>query len=905
MKIYSLIGVALILSIIGTSIFVDVNAITEINPMNSEVNNKLPQGLSPTAISITKDGRYAYLSFDLAEVIFKINLGDFTINAVADLSGYFPAECQVMVLDATESKLFAYSPPNQKLLVIDTQTMTIIHTIGNITLVDIVKSQYGHFLIAPTGGGTVYFVNTDTYEVSQITYPEAFFINIKESSSDQTKWYVLSLPPPHNTATVGIYDYAEKTWSFSVNITLHSSNEALFDFEVLPNEQKLYINTMGGWYPEYHSYGWLYSVDLVGGKGVNVIPVDGDAGCTKSSLDSKFLYVGTGWPIPNDNNILVFDTTLDSNIGKIDLGQTIYGWSYTQVNVLQLDPIQPNILYATVTDANSFLKINLDTLSLVNKIVFNAESYHPHFFVKQANQEFGYVLIRRSANAFKLNLQNKTIDGIVTFPSIRKDSFNFDVAINDVGTAFIAQGESILEVNANDMSLITRHQLPTGFGGVWSYVLSNDQKSLYSIWQNQTRGNFPNTFLAIDASNFQVKAQLKLEGGAFSDKPFELPDDSKLYAFGGMPNGAATIYAIDTKNYTVQKTITFNDSNLPGISAGPFYPVSYDPNTHSLFVGATYVVLVIDTQTDMIKKVIQLSDSAKAVDLDPSQLTVINADGLLFNPKENCLYIAHYDRSYVSIYNLTSNQFLPIAIDLEGFAPGMLFANADFSKIYCLLGRSDSISVIDTVSKTLEKVIDLHSSLYVTTRVVNVQVFAKNYQIGVSSNSSVSEVNFNLASKQISLKTMGSSFTFPFLFNFNVSFPNELLTGNIAVAVDGTPLTSIIRNSNGTHTALYFDYEFQGEKTIQITASETSVPTSTPTPSTPSPTNTQTPTTQPTQPTSQPSNPTTSPSTPKPTPQIPEFTLITAVLILFAVTISLIMVKKVCSSNEFYNMFHH
>jgi hypothetical protein len=54
-----------------------------------------------------------------------------------------------------------------------------------------------------------------------------------------------------------------------------------------------------------------------------------------------------------------------------------------------------------------------------------------------------------------------------------------------------------------------------------------------------------------------------------------------------------------------------------------------------------------------------------------------------------------------------------------------MFANADVSKLYCVMGRSDSISVVDTKLKAVESVVDLHTSLSASTTILNVTENAK------------------------------------------------------------------------------------------------------------------------------------------------------------------------------------
>jgi hypothetical protein len=80
--------------------------------------------------------------------------------------------------------------------------------------------------------------------------------------------------------------------------------------------------------------------------------------------------------------------------------------------------------------------------------------------------------------------------------------------------------------------------------------------------------------------------------------------------------------------------------------------------------------------------------------------------------------------------------------------------------------------------------------------------------------------DFNLSSRQISFRAMGLSFAFSFPFFCNVTFPNDLLWGSFTVLVDGNATVESIRKDNGTHTSLYFTYELQGAKNVQVTGTE-------------------------------------------------------------------------------------
>lgn len=672
-----------------------------------------PQGMGPTAIASTKDGQYAYVSFHLSDVVLKVRLADLTVEAEADLSQYFPLQSYRIALDASEKKLFVHSSSWKKIIVLNTQTMSVIHTIDNIVVSGIIRSQYEPFPLIIWGDeDKVKFVNTETYVVTEMLDPSIWFLQIRESRSDQGKWYAATQGGPGGPWIVGLYDNVAKSWIRTVTIPLQGATPGIMDLYVLPNERKVYVGVNGGWYQENHSYGWVYSVDLTGWQ-VKEIPIDGGAWSLGATPDSQRLYVGVSQPSPNDvNNIQVINVQSDTIVGAIQLGRNRYNWAYGEIRYLQIDSANPRFLYATSNDANALIKADLDSQTLAGVLVFNEESLRPHFFVKRPTQSTGYILIHQSANTFELDLDKATVNKVATLPGIRADAYSYDVAITDAGRMLVAQGETFLEIDAATMSLLGTHPLPPGTS-LWRFVLSNDRRWIYSVTQDGPAYQ-PNVFLAIDRASFQVQARFKLDGGVFEERPFELPDGSKLYAVGGFQNGAVTIHVIRTDNFTIQKTLTFQEPGLlEGISAGPYYPYAYDSSSRTLFVGATNVVLAIDTVNDTIKKVIYLRDIATAIGLEPYPwiFVYVNVIGLVYQPQENYLYMTHLDRAFVSIYDLTNNRFLPRVIPLKGYFPWFVFANDAYSKIFVLNTRSDNVSVIDVNSKTMEKVIDLHDHL--------------------------------------------------------------------------------------------------------------------------------------------------------------------------------------------------
>lgn len=660
------------------------------------------QGFGPQGIALTSDGRFAYLSFDHPSVL-KVRLSDMKVVAGADLSRYFPVECSTIALDTSEEKVFALDSMKGRLLVFDAATLQEIRVIAGLPksgAAQLVRSRWGPYLMLAYAG--IWLINTDTLEVTAPGKSQGFFF-VRESVTDPAIWYAVAFRS--GSTEIGTYDYKKALWSVKATLRGVASDWNIHDFAVLPDGSKAYVAVFGAWYPDYHAYGWVYAVDLQKGT-VKELPVDGGALQLAVSSDSRRVYVGAGWPVPATNVIQVLDPRTDVPVNVIQVAPQKFGSYSTQINKLELDPVDGQWLYATSSDGNDLLKVDSRTGAVSQVLVLNEQSNAPAAFVRQPGASRGYLLLTRSIEALELDLTGSQVTRVAGFPITRTDVRTFGIAFRDSDTLLISQGEYFLEAGA-DLRLRARHNLPSGTPSIWGVVGARDGKTVYAV--SQAKGTesayHPDTVVAIDSTSFQIKATLKLDGGNFN-LPWEHPDAAKLYVVGGMANGAVQVHVIDAQSLTLRRTIPFDDRNLQGISAGPNFPYAYDPQSRLLFVGSTAAVLAIDTDRDEIKRVIRLNDLSTAMGV---RLTPINAVGLVYHPGENYLYIAHLDGSYMSAYDLSQGRFLSTLIPFLGYFVGAVFANDDVSKIWVGHSRSDNVTVIDTKTKTATRFIDVHA----------------------------------------------------------------------------------------------------------------------------------------------------------------------------------------------------
>jgi len=688
-----------------------------LQPTPSELRT---QGFGPASIATTKDGVFAYLSFSLGETLFKIRLADRSVEAVTDLSQFFPMECLHIALDAQETTLFAAMPAWNKLAVVDARTMRLLRTIDGVDAsAGLFRSRHANRLVAWNGGGHVWFVDTTSFEVTAHVNTAMFFNCITESPSDPGLWYVVfQTSPGYPGGDLGVYRYTTSTLLATVELPKQNGGNGAREIQPLPDESKIYVSDFGGWRAAYDAYGWLHAVDLRVGQS-RAIAIPGGPAPLALGRDGRRLYAGVGWPQPDTDLVHVVDTATDEVVSVIKLDRTKYGWAQTQVNDLQIDPTDGNTLYLTNNDGNAFVRVRLDTGAVDAAHVLNREDWQPHTFAPGLAAGTGYVLLTDTASALALDPSTGRVNGVVQLPGIRAGTYQYGMAIESSGDALIAQGNSFLEVDLAQMAVLATRPLAGGTPGIWHFALSGDGTRIYSVTQDpSTPAGGPNQLVIIDRASFSVQATRHLEGGVFAQRPFELPGGKKLYLLGGWnyPGGAVVVHVVGTDDLTIRKTIVFDQAGLMGISAGPYFPFAFDPASQMLYVGATEVVLGIDTITDTITRVIRLADALPAAGLGAGRLTYLNAVGLVHHPQQNLLFIAHLDGSFLSIYDLNAGRFLPRNIPLrllpyQGYFPQFLFTSPDVSTIFSINVRSDTISLIDTASQTVRGVIDLRDYL--------------------------------------------------------------------------------------------------------------------------------------------------------------------------------------------------
>ena len=227
----------------------------------------------PTTAAITKDGKQAFVGFHLSDRVLRVRLPDLVVDAVADLSEYFPLSCYHIALDASEQKLFVQAGGRRKILVLDTNTLKVVHTIDDIDCNGMFRSRSGE--IVTWAGSTLRFIDTATYTVRASDSPFGL-LSVAESPSDPTVLYVGTIGADESWI-VERFDTASGSWELVASTPAQMSGAWFTQMVVLPDESKVFLGIVRGICPgttENHYCGWVLEADVAARAG-KLIPIDG------------------------------------------------------------------------------------------------------------------------------------------------------------------------------------------------------------------------------------------------------------------------------------------------------------------------------------------------------------------------------------------------------------------------------------------------------------------------------------------------------------------------------------------------------------------------------------------------------------------------------------------------------
>ena len=159
------------------------------------------------------------------------------------------------------------------------------------------------------------------------------------------------------------------------------------------------------------------------------------------------------------------------------------------------------------------MKIDTATGAVAAVLVLNEESNPPTTFVREPGTSRGYVLLSRTNETVEIDLNSARATRVVQLPLSLTDFQWFGAAFRDANTLLVAQGDHFLELAA-DLTLRAKHNPPCGAPRIWGVLASRDARTRYSV--STITASSLDAFLAIDATSFQIKASLHLDGGVFN-----------------------------------------------------------------------------------------------------------------------------------------------------------------------------------------------------------------------------------------------------------------------------------------------------------------------------------------------------------------------------------------------------
>jgi YVTN family beta-propeller protein len=640
-----------------------------------------------TGLAIIPNTNKAYISFSLDDALVQVDLDDLSVSSCIDVSSSGSLLLSTIARATPDGKhVFVANYGTENITVVDTATNKVVKALP-------IAAQWGDSISVSNDGSRVYVSGVDNVYVintSDLTYQPVSGL------------YAMAIVPSANDPDILYCIGGDETqrYLFTYNLGTQSViRTTIFPPDVLPNDvgvDRFVVNGAEnyayiGWcaLQDNRGYGNLIAFNLDDFTVVSSTPMEN--GVTDFALNPTLgkIYVAGIWSGgegPGTLNIIEWDTTSHT------ISRTLPIPDSSDQRAIRVDPLNSNYLYLTEGDYNYLAKIEISTGNIVNRVdLSNKGIVNPTGFV--GGDGFGYVFCLSTPKIFKINLSTGCVVNNLLLPGGMPGS-NGGGYHN--GFLYIDDRQKIYKINAVNGALEKEYPIAAD-------ILFEDMT--FFADKMVAIDYYPGTVIArklylFNTEDFQIVNSIDLPYEVYGEKIFVSEDGTKLFISGGSMTGPTTISILDSASLTTLKTI-----EVAGHGSGN-NDYFFDSLNNRLYLTGFDAVFVIDTTTDTLVNILELRDVLALLG-QPNSPRGTGLTGMTPSPDKRYLYILSYDTHVVYTYDLSQNHWLPDIIDVGGYTPMNLLLSPDQSHLYCVNTYSDTVSIISSLTRELEEIIDL------------------------------------------------------------------------------------------------------------------------------------------------------------------------------------------------------
>jgi uncharacterized protein (TIGR03437 family) len=649
------------------------------------------QGYGPGfhGLAISPDGKTAYVTFGMEDVVLVVDLVEGRIRSAIDVSaaGVMLRSDQAL-LSADGKLLFVVNHGTENILVIDTQQARVRKVLP-------LSASYGDALKA-TPDGRVYIgspsglgiVSCADLSYSTLSISGVSFGSLAPSLARRNIVYCVSARDGRYFFHVVNVD--TRTVERETMLPQEACRGGINRLLLSPSEDTAYL----GWLELQNlgGYGNITAFDLRTHQvaAITAIP-DGVSDFAIQPTTGKIYAVGQ-WEGPQAGrtpwrmHINEWDPASKSITRRLPVSPS------SVLQAIQIDPVEPRYAYMTEAFVDVLRKVDLLTGAEVMRVRLFSGSRHPSWIT--AAGSLAYVGCFQSPPIQKLDLNTGRLVGPFTRPGNGGGGriFYADGKLYFLGDSMIDVIDPVTE------TLLSQHPVPGGLR-LPAVVFFRDKMAATS---GQPGGDIDRVLL-IDLRTMTI-ASFKLDyplvgviGGVIPS-----PDGSKLYVQQGIALEKTQILVLDSSDLRVRKRIDVPTSAFQGGQGGVG---DFDEQKRIAYLAGFNSVYKLHLDSDEFLGMLNLYDVYKEMGRQSFGWAACALVGIHLSPARDRLLIASHDGHSVFIYDLRNDRWVPRVVNLHGYDPVATAVSPDRKYMYVVNMKTDTISRVDTATGDLLELI--------------------------------------------------------------------------------------------------------------------------------------------------------------------------------------------------------
>jgi uncharacterized repeat protein (TIGR01451 family) len=672
-----------------------------------------PTGWAPGygGLAISPDGKTAYVSFDADDSLLEVDLQTFTVRHGIDVS---PAGTMLSsaaaVLTADGTRLVVANRTRPNVLVVDTATRLVQFVVDappraqNASLSILGTKAY---FPSQYGGNGLHILDLDSGQAELVQLAGYAFGPTLPSRRHPGWLYsvggVETTPGSYAPAFL-TYDTASRTIVASHAIDLPSTPVNLTRLVADADEDYAYFGYVTPGVDK--GTGALTVFDLQSYQTVVSSPVEN--GIQDLAVDDArgTLYLVGFWSGGGAPNVMpVHEWDMSTN----QVVRDIVVQPSSDCRAIAIDPVDPRYFYMTEADFNLLRKVDIVTGTEVGRVFFSRGVIKPYAIVP-GDGSLGYVFCQGTGNVYELDLAVGQLTGALRLP-------------NAPGAIGYRQGRIYASTSSRELTVLDpsdgaargRFALETDINPVM-LTFSGGRMALVDLVPGGMVGR---RLLFFDADTMRLVKAIPVPAEPHGDQVIVSPDATRFYVERGlMMGGTATITVLDAATLATRNVIEVPAMDRVYGATG-FFRGAFDTTARRAYLTGFRTVYRLDMDTDQI----EIEDGRPYWRVTPWLWfqqehrwgwPPTGLSGVVLTPSRDRVFTVAGDSHTAFNWAPTSDTWGGI-VNVGGYFNTDAKTSPDGRSLFVVNARSDSISVVDLQTTTLNRIVELPSLLSIGT----------------------------------------------------------------------------------------------------------------------------------------------------------------------------------------------